>query len=96
MNAEPESDFIKELQKEFRILSNPKQHTFPAPAPKETIDYVAVFKQNDKGFAVVSSEVVNEPVASDHRLLLWNCALPKRRIRYSVLTPICRIRLEME
>ena len=67
MNAEPESDFIKELQKEFRILSNPKQHTFPAPAPKETIDYVAVFKQNDKGFAVVSSEVVNEPVASDHR-----------------------------
>lgn len=67
MNAEPESDFIKELQKEFRILSNPKQHTFPAPAPKETIDYVAAFKQNDKGFAVVSSEVVNEPVASDHR-----------------------------
>ena len=67
MNAEPESDFIKELQKEFRILSNPRQHTFPAPAPKETIDYVAVFKQNDKGFAVVSSEVVNEPVASDHR-----------------------------
>ena len=67
MNAEPESDFIKELQKDFRILSDPKQHTFPAPAPKETIDYVAVFKQNDKGFAVVSSEVVNEPVASDHR-----------------------------
>ena len=67
MNAEPESDFIKELQKEFRILSNPRQHTFPAPAPKETIDYVAAFKQNDKGFAVVSSEVVNEPVASDHR-----------------------------
>ena len=41
--------------KEFRILSNPRQHTFPAPAPKETIDYVAAFKQNDKGFAVVSS-----------------------------------------
>ena len=36
-------------------------------SPKETIDYVAAFKQNDKGFAVVSSEVVNEPVASDHR-----------------------------
>ena len=55
MNAEPESDFIKELQKEFRILSNPRQHTFPAPAPKETIDYVAAFKQNDKGFAVFGS-----------------------------------------
>ncbi len=67
MNAEPESDFIKELQKDFRILSDPKQHTFPAPAPKETIDYVVAFKQNDKGFALVSSEVVNEPVASDHR-----------------------------
>ena len=28
---------------------------------------MAAFKQNDKGFAVVSSEVVNEPVASGHR-----------------------------
>ena len=70
MNAEPESGFIKELQKDFQILSNPKQHTFPAPDPKETIDYIAMLKQNAKGFAVISAKVINEPMASDHRPIL--------------------------
>ena len=70
MNAEPESGFIKELQKDFQILSNPKQHTFPAPDPKETIDYIATRKQNAKGFAVISAKVINEPMASDHRPIL--------------------------
>ena len=70
MNAEPESGFIKELQKDFQILSHPKQHTFPAPDPKETIDYIATLKQNAKGFAVISAKVINEPMASDHRPIL--------------------------
>ena len=70
MNAEPESGFIKKLQKDFQILSNPKQHTFPAPDPKETIDYIAMLKQNAKGFAVISAKVINEPMASDHRPIL--------------------------
>lgn len=71
MNAEPESEFIKRLQKEFHILSNPKQPTFPAPAPQETIDYIAALKQNDAAdFAVISAKVLNEPVASDHRPVL--------------------------
>lgn len=70
MNAEPESGFIKELQKDFQILSNPKHHTFPAPDPKETIDYIATLKQNAKGFAVISAKVINEPMASDHRPIL--------------------------
>ena len=70
MNAEPESGFIKELQKDFQILSNPKQHTFPSPDPKETIDYIATLKQNAKGFAVISAKVINEPMASDHRPIL--------------------------
>lgn len=70
MNAEPESAFIKELQKEYQIISNPKQPTFPALEPKETIDYIASLKQNAAGFAVISARVLNEPVASDHRPLL--------------------------
>lgn len=70
MNAEPESEFIKELQKSFQILSNPKQATFPAPKPEVTIDYIATLKQNANGFAAISSQVLNEPVASDHRPLL--------------------------
>lgn len=70
MNAEPESDFIKELQKDFQILSNPEKHTYLAPDPKETIDYIAASKQNATGFAVISARVVNEPMASDHRPIL--------------------------
>ena len=70
MNAEPESGFIKKLQKDFQILSNPKQHTFPAPDPKETIDYIATLKQHAKGFAGISAKVINEPMASDHRPIL--------------------------
>lgn len=70
MNAEPESDFIKELQKDFQILSNPEKHTYPAPDPKETIDYIAASKQNATGFAIISARVVNEPMASDHRPIL--------------------------
>lgn len=70
MNAEPESDFIKELQKDFQILSNPKQHTYPAPEPKETIDYIATLKSNANGFALISAQVLNEPMASDHRPIL--------------------------
>ena len=70
MNAEPESGFIKELQKDFQILSNPKQHTYPAPEPKETIDYIATLKSNANGFALISAQVLNEPMASDHRPIL--------------------------
>jgi len=67
LNSLPESELIKGLQKDFLMLSNPKQQTFPAPKPTETIDYVAALKKNDKGFALVSTEVLNEPLASDHR-----------------------------
>lgn len=70
MNAEPESDFTKELQKNFQLLSNPKQHTYPAPEPKETIDYIATLKSNANGFALISAQVLNEPMASDHRPIL--------------------------
>lgn len=70
MNAEPESEFIKGLQKEFQILSNLKQPTCPASDPKETIDYIATLKQNAAKFVIISAEALNEPVASDHRPVL--------------------------
>lgn len=67
MNAGPESPFIKELQKDFQILSHPKQLTFPATEPEETLDYIAALNSNAKGFSLVSAQVLNEPMASDHR-----------------------------
>ena len=77
MNDVPESEFIKELQKEFRIISNPKQFTYPASKPKTTIDYIVTLKRNMKGFTVKSAEVVNEPVASDHRPLIVELRMDK-------------------
>lgn len=41
MNAEPESDFIKELQKDFQILSNRKSILILLPN-KETMLYCRV------------------------------------------------------
>lgn len=70
MNAQPESDFIKELQKDFQLLSDPAQQTFPAPKPIGTLDYIAVLKQNEKGVTIQSAQVLNEPLASDHRPVL--------------------------
>lgn len=67
MNAEPESEFIKGLQKEFQILSNLKQLTCPASNPDATIDYIATLNKNATGFTVISAKVLNEPLASDHR-----------------------------
>ncbi len=70
LNATPESEFIKELQKDFDILSDIKQNTFPASEPDRTIDYIAALKSSAAGFALTSTRVLNEPVASDHRPVL--------------------------
>ena len=66
MNDEPDSDFIKALKKDFEILSSVKP-TFPAPDPKKTLDYVASLKSAEGGYALVSTRVLDEPLASDHR-----------------------------
>lgn len=67
MNAHPDSEFIKALRQDFVWLSNPKQFTFPANKPDETIDYIAAYAKDTTAFARISSRVLDEPVASDHR-----------------------------
>ena len=42
-NAHPDSEVIKEIQKDFVILTNTKLPTFPADKPDETIDYIAAY-----------------------------------------------------
>ncbi|MDR2916892.1 MAG: metallophosphoesterase [Tannerella sp.] len=71
-NAKPESDFIKELQKDFSLLNNVKNFTFPADEPRECIDYITYYDKGEKGnekrpFTVLSNKVLEEKVASDHR-----------------------------
>ena len=78
LNDKPESEFIKALQKDFQILTNVKQATFPAPEPTETIDYIAVWKQQTDDFATISTQVVEEPLASDHRPITVTLRMAKK------------------
>lgn len=77
-NAFPESEFIAKLKKDFNILSDVKQFTFPSPAPEGTIDYVVGLKNPAFRYSVNSTQVLNEPVASDHRPILTEVRLAQK------------------
>lgn len=66
LNAEPSSAFLTQLRKDWQLLSGDAP-TFPAPAPDKCIDYI--LGRNGK-MAVSHSEVMTEPLASDHRPVL--------------------------
>ena len=63
-NAIPSSSFIQEMSKAFTILTDTTVCTFPSYAPRECIDYIALYESAEA--KVVSRKVGNEPVASDH------------------------------
>ena len=67
LNDIPGSQFIKALQENFRILNKLESKTFPAPDPDRTLDYIAVWKSTAPKLDIVSKEVIDEPMASDHR-----------------------------
>ncbi len=64
LNAEPESEEIKELKKTWTVVS-PDAPTFPAPEPTVQIDYV--FIRNAIELKVNEARVVEDPRTSDHR-----------------------------
>jgi len=67
LNDQPDSKFIQALKKDFQLLTDTKRPTFPAPEPTETIDYIAAWKHHANYFVNLSAQVLEEPVASDHR-----------------------------
>ena len=69
LNDKPDSKFIQALRQDFQVLTNLKKPTFPAPEPTGTIDYIAAWKHRPNDFANLSAQVLEEPVASDHRPL---------------------------
>ena len=77
-NATPESDFIKTLKKDFIVLSDMSQHTFPSPAPDETIDYIVARNLDNYEVNVKKTCVLEEPVASDHRPILVEVTIKKK------------------
>lgn len=66
MNAEPQSEFIQKLQKQFRILTDVKVPTIPANAPQKTIDYILQLKDDHFATEKFIPEVIPERMASDH------------------------------
>ena len=66
LNTDLKQPSGKLLQQEFKILNDVKKNTWPANKPKTTIDYVAVYKKHADMVALLRSNVVNEPSASDH------------------------------
>ena len=66
-NATPNSSFIGELRQSFTLLSDPGQLTFPADPPNRTLDYVAIYGTGTLPVNVKRTQVVDEPMASDHR-----------------------------
>ena len=64
LNATPDSEEIKFLKEKWTQVS-PDAPTFPAPEPKEQIDYL--FIRNVKNLRVLEAKVVEDGQTSDHR-----------------------------
>lgn len=75
LNAKPESEEIKKISEEWKMLNNPKQGTYPANEPRQTIDYIFGYEGKGQIYSVYQADVVNEPVASDHRPLFTDVRL---------------------
>ena len=77
LNASPESDSLERLKKRWTVLNNTKQATFPANDPVDHIDYILGYKGNGQKYTVIQTQVINEPVVSDHRPLFADIRLPQ-------------------
>ncbi len=67
MNFRPDSDPAKALFKTFQPLNDITQPTSPAPRPRSCIDYILRYKGEACFSRTLHREVLNEPMASDHR-----------------------------
>ncbi len=69
LNALPSSDEIKYLSENWILLSDSTQATYPSNDPTRVIDYIFLKSNTLFTHIVKKGEVVNEPMASDHRPL---------------------------
>ena len=67
-NALPDDEVFRTLSGKFTILTDGVTPTFPSDNPKEVLDYIIL--SNGDNVTVHKSEVVNAPIASDHRPVL--------------------------
>ena len=83
-NATPESDFIKELERDFIILTPKDKPTFPAHSPKKCIDYIASHKGSGDALVLSDTKVLPHNCVSDHLPVMAGFKLktPMERILY--------------
>lgn len=67
LNAEPDSEPIEILKKDWQILNNTNHHTFPSDEPDCTIDYIVGYKGKGETYAIHQTRVIDEKMVSDHR-----------------------------
>ena len=65
-NAYPDENAVIRLKRDFEMLNDETEHTFPADNPDRTIDYLYMYKNAAAGNKI-GCGVVAESVASDHR-----------------------------
>lgn len=84
-NALPESQTIQEIRKDFTLLNNLKQATYPANKPEDVIDYIAVWKATGKSVVRKGGTVLPDTVSSDHRPVMAKVRFlqPADRLLYS-------------
>lgn len=75
LNAHPDSETIRGLQKSFLLVSPTDVKTYPADVPTETIDYIAIHHKDTARVKAVSTQVLNEPRASDHRPIVASISI---------------------
>jgi endonuclease/exonuclease/phosphatase family metal-dependent hydrolase len=70
MNAVPDSVPMQKLQQFWTSATSPDSFwtTFPAGAPERQLDYILFRPRNS--LSIIRSEVLDQPIASDHRPLL--------------------------
>jgi endonuclease/exonuclease/phosphatase family metal-dependent hydrolase len=69
LNDVPASQMLTAFKQHWEVLSNPAQRTHPADNPTTTLDYILGYAAKGQVYEVVQTQVLNEPVASDHRPL---------------------------
>lgn len=67
MNSLPADKPQQMLKKQFTVLNNTAEYTFPSVHPDRCIDYIYAYTGNGYTFDIQQQKVINEPMASDHR-----------------------------
>lgn len=69
LNASPNAIEIRDLSQNWILLTDSTQATFPSDGPTEVIDYIFLKSNSKLDHSVITTKVVNESMASDHRPL---------------------------